>query len=115
MGQHIATDEALDVLTLEGGFKNCGLKYDIVWKDEAHKILVTGNVRGRRRVDVGDANRIEAEKSRQSLAHDATSSSRVDHGNRGDGRRNRGAGLLESSLDGRPDGDSKFNHWADGL
>ncbi len=63
MGQHVSAYKALNVLTLEGRFKDCGLKYDIVRKDEPHKIFVAGDVGGRWGVDVGDTYRIETELS----------------------------------------------------
>lgn len=115
MGQDVSAYETLNVLTLEGRLENCGLKQDIVREDPPYKKLMTGNVGGRRGVDVGDPNGVETQLGSQALPNDTASCPCVNHGDCWDGRGDRGAGFLKSGLDGCPDGDSKFDYRANCL
>ncbi len=44
--QDVASNEALDVLTFERRLKNRRFENNVVWENEPHKILVTGDIRG---------------------------------------------------------------------
>ena len=46
MRQDVSSNETLDVLTLKRRLKNRRFEYDVVGKNEPHKILVTGDIRG---------------------------------------------------------------------
>ncbi len=46
MRQDVASNEALDVLTFERRLKNRRFENNVVWENEPHKILVTGDIRG---------------------------------------------------------------------